>query len=84
MGNEYKQGKWIMRMLAFAVWCVGCSDRDGHFKIPHLWPGQNPPVRITHFSRTRFTASEKRGPPAASNSFHGSKEQPNGKMSSSS
>ena len=20
---------------------------DGHFKIPHLWPGQNPPPRAT-------------------------------------
>jgi hypothetical protein len=24
---------------------LGGEHPDGHFKIPHLWPGQNPPPR---------------------------------------
>jgi len=24
--------------------CSVETDPDGHFKIPHLWPGQNPPA----------------------------------------
>ncbi|MBT3486624.1 MAG: hypothetical protein HOG03_16220 [Desulfobacula sp.] len=24
--------------------CAYDGDPDGHFKIPHLWPGQNPPA----------------------------------------
>ena len=23
---------------------------DGHFKIPHLWPGQNPPPEVRSYS----------------------------------
>ena len=28
------------------------NSPDGHFKIPHLWPGQNPPpeMRFSHLS----------------------------------
>jgi hypothetical protein len=26
-----------------SVKCRDCMNPDGHFKIPHLWPGQNPP-----------------------------------------
>jgi hypothetical protein len=29
MGKKIKQGKWVMLMLALAVWCPGCSDNDG-------------------------------------------------------
>jgi hypothetical protein len=29
MGKKFKQGKWVMLILALAVWCVGCSDDNG-------------------------------------------------------
>jgi chitinase len=28
MRKKFKQGKWVMLVLALAVWCVGCSDHD--------------------------------------------------------
>lgn len=36
MGKRFKVGKWMMLMLALAVWCAGCSDNGGSSSPPKL------------------------------------------------
>ncbi len=42
MGKKFKQGKWVMLMLALAVWCAGCSDHDGSTILSKLLANFHP------------------------------------------
>ncbi len=42
MGKKFKQGKWVMLMLALAVWCAGCSDHDGSTTLSKLLANFHP------------------------------------------
>ncbi len=37
---------WTADLENQKIKCIYYDAPDGHFKIPHPWPGQNPPPRV--------------------------------------
>ncbi len=37
------------KMDSYDPFILVLSGPDGHFKIPHLWPGQNPPPEVRSY-----------------------------------
>jgi len=75
--DQFKNRSRILIMVDLLSISCGILNPDGHLKIPHLWPGQNPPPEVSTYppatGQNEFTDVGLKDPyffPFSSKVFH--------------